>query len=221
MDPTTYETEGIQFITISKAEIDLVKIKEEYIALSKDHNHIFIRDLIDAITYYFSYNFDEVVRKNITSLENFFHHTNTKANTFRNKLEKCLIKENYPTNWDNYFDIFKRNIAIIYKIRNGIVHNKLRLTNEHALICRKGIFTAFYIYRGALTDAETRSFIFSINKQTELIERVIRGTNLDELHKVLNQIPAAPPINSMKEMDDFYFTGMRISEDEEKLLSKQ
>lgn len=189
-------------------------------SLAKDHNHIFIRDLIDAITYYFSYNFDEAVRKTITSLENFFHQTNTNADTFKKKLEKCFIKENYPSNWDNYFHIFKRNIGIIYKIRNGIVHDKLRLNNEHSLICRKGIFTVFYIYRGAQNDAETRRFVYTINMQTELIEQMIRGTNLDELNKIFDQKPTGAPINSMEDLDHFYFTGMRITNDEEKSLPK-
>lgn len=187
-------------------------------SLAKDHNHIFIRDIIDAINYYLHYNLDEAIRKTITSLENFFHQRNIHANTFRKKLEKCLFKENYPHNWDNYFDVFQRNINIIYRIRNGIVHDKLRLTNEHAMICRKGIFTVFYIYRCGFNDEATRRFVRSLNMQTELIENTIRGMNLDELQRILNQEPSGPPIDSMEEMDHLYFTGMRISEIEERSL---
>lgn len=184
-------------------------------SLAKNYNHIFIRDLIDAINYYLNYNLDEAIRKTITSLENFFKQKNVQAKTFRGKLDKCLFKENYPDNWDNYFYVFRHNINIIYKIRNGIVHNKLRLTNQHAIICKKGIFTAFYIYRCGFNDEATRRFVYTINMQTELIEKMIRGMNLDELRSVRSQEPVGPTIDSMTQMDHFYFTGMRISEIEE------
>lgn len=54
--------------------------------------------------------------------------------------------------------------------------------------------------------------------QTELIEKTIRGINPDELQRVLSREPSGPPIDSMEQMNHFYFTGMRISETEERLL---
>ena len=208
--------------TQSKIEVSLLRSIPSFppsTRLAKDYNHIFIRDFIDAITCYLNYNFDESVRKVITSLENFFHETHNSEKTFKAKLKKCIVADNYPSNWNKYLVIFVNNILIMYGIRNNIVHNKLRLNGSHTLICMKGMYTLFYIYQCALNDKQTTDFIRSLNMQFNLIQSVSKGRDLDDF--AIMQDKPKISIDSMEDLDRVIFTGMEIDKKELSLITSE
>jgi hypothetical protein len=148
---------------------------------AKGSNYKFIRDLIEASTFYFYYNLDDCVRKIISSIENFFNLRNIKGNSFKERLSNSLKSEDHKKIWEPYLKIFYSNLVFVYRIRNKIVHEKYRMDFNDSWLCQKGIGTLFYLYQSKLNDENTRTYNYALMKQFVALDFECRGLILDML----------------------------------------
>ncbi len=144
--------------------------------LAKNNDFLYIRDLIDAMACYFEYNFDECIRKIITSLENYFDEYGLNAprglmrKIFKvpgwkmfDLVHKYINKPFYLIN-EEYLKIIRENILYIYKLRVQIVHKKLRISPQNDILCKKALITLCIIYESAFC-GEVSHYIFNLQEQ--------------------------------------------------------
>ena len=188
-------------------------------SLAKSSDSIFIRDYIDSMYCYFTYNLDDCIRKMITSLENFFRvtgiTTKEKDESFNTRLDRCLNKVLYASNYAPYLYILKKNIKFIYKCRKGIVHDRFRMDFKNRWLCKKGIGTLSYIYKSSLLDIDTIKYIISLSQQFLLLNTLICGIPLDEYVEGINNPDEGTLITSGDDLDKFMFSGLEIGADEQ------
>lgn len=158
---------------------------------------IFIQDLIEAMTEYFHFNINGCIRKVITSLENYFNYYKLKpkrpniiTSLFHNSMGRFyhLVTNNIIEKYYDYTDrdlkILRENIAYVYKIRNLIVHDKLRPNVDNLHFCYKAIMTLLYIYQSNQTKQDGKyDYIFSQHMHFKTIVNMVTGLNLDRLAK--------------------------------------
>ncbi|HLG23577.1 MAG TPA: hypothetical protein VI564_01465 [Candidatus Nanoarchaeia archaeon] len=191
---------------------------------------LYIKDVIDLISSYFSYNYDDCVRKAITSLENYFILIKCKGNTgnffqkirnflcwnicglttpFRDKVNACINRE-----------VIKENIYFIYKTRNKIVHHKHRLNPSHDWFCKKVIGTLLNAYKFSLPDCPERKLLFSIEHQFVILDDIFRGFDLDKLKNshLTNYKSKIKVINNDEDLDNFVMNGLKITNKEQKII---
>ena len=151
------------------------------VEISSYADAIYIRDLIESMTAFFDFNFDDCIRKVITSLENclliyYKLSCKTKKHFFKNcfKREKLIkvvneyiVEKNYINKGYNEknLKIIRQNIKYIYHIRNQIVHNQLRANLELYSIYKKAIGTLLYVYQGDFIDKNEQAYVFSFYLQ--------------------------------------------------------
>jgi len=130
-------------------------------------------------------------------LENYFIHYKlsapSKGESFLIKLVSCFNKEGrtrfakqvrkyiteayYPLK-ERDSKILRDNILFVYKIRNLIVHNKLRLSTDNLMFCKKAIGTLLYIYQSQFTykDGNKKDYIFrAFDMQFKIITDMVLG----------------------------------------------
>jgi hypothetical protein len=186
---------------------------------AKESNYKFIRDLIEATTSYFYNNFDDCIRKIITSIENYFKLRNIQDKTFSKKLLKSLKSEYHIINWQSYLPMFFSNIMFVYKIRNSIVHDKYRMDFSDSWLCMKGIGTLFYIYQSNLNDKNTLRYNFSLMQQFVALDNECKGLLLYNYNNSTNDSRVIA--NTAAEMDKAIFSSLEISQEEiEKIETK-
>lgn len=189
-------------------------------------NVVFVRDLIDAMTEYFYFNLDECIRKVITSLENYFIFYRLKPPIesnllsrffYRNsgkfkKLVNEFIKENcYPFK-ERDLKILRENILFVYKIRNWIVHDKLRLKLDNLMFCKKAIGTLLYIYQSKFTyNDKKKDYIFALDMQFKMIADMIIGLNLDNFEKAERSKRKPEIISNDDELNKSMFSSLKIT----------
>jgi len=120
--------------------------------LAPEMNEIYIRDYIDACSSYFRNDYDDCIRRIITSAENFFT-----ARSWTSKRESVLCriirilkmrKRPNPNSFrrvlaDNLQlhlvsgEVINENMAHIYSVRNKIVHDGFRMSTSSGMFCSK------------------------------------------------------------------------------------
>jgi hypothetical protein len=174
----------------------------EITKVSKGFDVIFIRDLIDAVTEYFYFNFDECIKKVITSLENYFiyYHLESvssdgllrrvfcrRKTKFRRLIQKNISESFYGIK-ERDLKILRDNMLYVYQIRNRVTHDKLRLKPYNRSLCKKAIKTLLYIYQSKFIREDNKNeYIMSVYRQFGLISDMIIGRNLDRYLEVENQ----------------------------------
>jgi len=201
---------------------------------SQNSDIIYIRDLIDAMSEYFYFNLDECIRKVITSLENYFIHYKlsvpSKKESFLARLVSCFNKEGrtrfakqvrkyiteayYPLK-ERDLKILRDNILFVYKIRNLIVHNKLRLSTDNLMFCKKAIGTLLYIYQSQFTykDGNKKDYIFrAFDMQFKIIADMVLGLNLDKFEIAEKIQKKTKVIRNDDELNESMFASLKITE---------
>lgn len=195
------------------------------------YNYTYIKDLIDAITYYLYADYDVSMIKVITSLENAFKQykidkkiknkpTKPKRQSFLNKIYKLIRRQKNNITFKDRIDYvvdreeLKHNILTIYKkVRCKIVHNDLRLEQKHDMICHKGIGTLFYIYKGYLCNSQELShYIFEIETQFNMLLQFFRGMKTEHFMSVGEK--DGPILKPGKDFDDLMFNSIKIKDSE-------
>lgn len=155
------------------------------LSLKEENNHIFIRDYIDAMTSFLFNNYDDCIRKIITSLENFFLQ-NKFGNTFVMNLKKLTKGDYSPPEWKIYMPILYDNMFFIFKVRNKVIHENLRV-NYDALwfeVCGKAIDTLQYLYQNSFNHDIGWKYFVRMSMQFHILIDSSRIMNLDELEKL-------------------------------------
>jgi len=144
----------------------------------KNLGFVHIRDLLDAMNSYVNYDFNEVIRKAITSLENAFVHykvekiarkTKKQTKTFMDQARFVVVEPELIN-----------NLEIMYKTRNKIVHDKLRLNHINNLTCYKSILTLLYIYQDILSESnEVADYILMLELQFKIIYNFYRRLRVE------------------------------------------
>lgn len=188
--------------------------------LAPSADTIYIRDLIDSTTSYYTFSLDDCIRRIITSLENFYHHFNLKG-TFRKKLKLCLDKKYFLPQWGKYLDMLYENMIYIYSLRNCIVHDNFRIHYNHRWICKKGIGTLFYIYQNNTIEKNTWYYIYSLMQQFLMLDAVCNGLNLDHVSEMKQKPAQQSFIIEPSDLDEFVFSGLTITSTEKETILKR
>jgi len=181
---------------------------------SKAGNEVFVRDLIDAMRSYLYHDYDECIRKLITSVENFYDHLGL-SGTFKSKLQKIIQDKYYLKRWDEYLPIFRSNLSFIYALRNSIVHNKLRLTSSDSSIVKRGIGTLFYVYQNSQLESHIFDYTYHLGIQFQVVNNHTCGHIPDSMMKDSKHDEKAKYItyeNLEADLDKFNFNGLAIDE---------
>ena len=213
---------------------------------SKALKHIFVRDLIDAMTYYFSYNYDECIRKIITSLENYFIYydikplienkankmksffdylLNRRNTKFSKQVKYHIVERNYPYK-EKHLQVLRNNIMFVYYLRNKIVHDQLRFKLENDMVCKKSIGTLLYIYQSKQNARKNLfDYIFSLDMQFKSISDTLLWMNLDwirdaEKNSKKERNTNDNIIQNKEDMDNWVFGSLKITKEQKRQASK-
>lgn len=187
---------------------------------------VFVKDLIAAMTNYFSFEFDECVRRVITSLENYFIHYDLKKQPekgwLKNRISTYIIEEYYGAYKDRDLKIIRENILFIYKLRNLIVHDKIRLeiNKSNIMLCKKAIGTLLYIYQSKFVrDDGKYDYIFSFHGEFKGIADIVLGLNLDLFKERDEQTSKIEILRTPDDINRSFFASLAIK-DKEKNIAK-
>ncbi|OGH91563.1 MAG: hypothetical protein A2534_04465 [Candidatus Magasanikbacteria bacterium RIFOXYD2_FULL_39_9] len=198
--------------------------------LSDFGDAIFVRDMIEAMTAFFYFNYDDCIRKIITSLENCFimHYKlpSKKQRSFLYKLkflrpflrspkilnliDEYIIEDNYDYKEKN-LKILRQNIKYVYDMRNQIVHNELRCDPGLFGIYKKAIGTLYYIYQGFFIEEGKRAYIFSFQRQFLVIDENYSGLLVI---KDIKDTGKEKIISTKEELDNAIFNNLEITKNE-------
>jgi hypothetical protein len=181
-----------QIVIIKNATNEHINISGSYninnsalsLSLKEENNHIFIRDYVDAMTSFLFNNYDDCIRKIITSLENFFLQ-NKFGKIFVMNLKKLTKGDYSPPEWKIYMPILYDNMLFIFKVRNKMIHENLRV-NYDALwfeVCGKAIDTLQYLYQNSFNNDIGWKYFVRMSVQFHALIDSSRIMNLDELEK--------------------------------------
>jgi hypothetical protein len=191
------------------------------------YDFIYVRDLIDAMTSYINFDFNEVPRKIITSLENAFVHykIEKQLKMLMVQKDKSILRKIIlffrPPKINFLFMVdavvgrseLVHNLRIIYKTRNKLVHDKLRLSHNNDAMCHKSIGTLLWVYKGFLSESQEMSdYILKMEFQFGFIKDFYRGMKIEDFvikHKNLKIFSGPDP-----ELDDLMFGGLKIQDSE-------
>jgi hypothetical protein len=192
---------------------------------------IFIKDLIDAMTEYFYFNFDECIRKIITSVENYFIHydllkfnvaNNNSKSKFEKRVNTYITEDNYSTLTEKELKIIRGNISFIYKKRNQIIHDKLRLKSKHGFFAKKAIYTTLFLYLSDYINEELKDDISLLDTNFRSVVDSILEINLDSFEKMGKSNKPGLIVNLKEDYEKLninkVINSTRITNTEKKLL---
>ncbi len=185
------------------------------------HDCVYIRDYIDAMTAYLYCNYEECIRKSITSIENFFLHRKIKKKRFKETLSKIMEQ------WDDEYGrkIIYDDICYIYDLRNKIVHNTLRINyykQEWQIVCHMGLGALWYFFQHIFPNKQEWEYIHSIAFQFQLVSKSVSSDLCDRISNTesLNQ-PESLIENKKIDINKMLFNQMIISEQLKQAIEQQ
>lgn len=203
------------------------------------HPEVFIRDYIDAWNDFFKGDYDNCVRRLITSVENFFsfHSFYTKKSypwwnivarfkgrrmTFREVLFDLKSKSKFIGH-----EVVADNLLFLYKVRNRITHGSLRIRQDNGWwICGKGLETVQYLYQfldGGGTESRG-AYIFHTYGFANFLFHQTRGSTVEEDEERIkftkdDSIDREKyMIRNEKDMNEWKFGSLRFSKEEQNLI---
>ncbi len=193
-------------------------------AIAKENDEIYIRDYIDAMHSYFKNDFDECIRRVITSTENLFKIRELRGfngnNSFRSILFNNLNTQSFSGK------IIAENMLFVYKLRNKIVHDKFRIKPSNGWICRKAIGTLNYLLQRLSENDKMAHYVSSLAGQFLMLQDFLgERMNLDRLEEYARHRndPVSPEniINNYADLDRSMFTGLQITEKEKSIVYRR
>lgn len=182
-------------------------------------DEIYVRDFIDAMSSYFSSNYDDCIRRLVTATENFFEANKLPGNGFKDTVVKNISGGALAQK------SIKSNLLFIYKLRNKIVHNKFRINPARGWICFKAISTVKYLFGSPLntTNHMAAGYVSRIEMQFNMLRDFAGGfTNLDDIERAQSNPKNEPNednvIRTQEQMDKFMFSSLEITPKERGLV---
>jgi hypothetical protein len=199
-----------------------------------------IDHLIDAMDSYFTSDFDDCIRRIVTSAETFFEERrwsarplpNTlfrrflrllglrvqeRSNTFRRVLSDNVAKRKLSD------QVIKDNMQFVYTVRNRIVHNGFRMSTSSGLFCDKAIATLKYLIAGYCENAVISRYANSLYMQFRMqCGEFGELYNLDVIEKRQTRAAdkSAPVVDSAAAMNQFMFGALRFTERDKFSISR-
>jgi hypothetical protein len=207
--------------------------------IAKNVNELYVHDFIDSMHSYFTYDFDDCIRRVVTSAENFFEtrawrsrpalglfwrkllqlfglRLKERSNTFRRVLSDNINKERLSG------QVINENMQFIYTVRNRIVHGGFRMSTSSELFCSKAIGTLYYlIYRYCGNPAISR-YVYTLHMQFGLQCSMLGNLyNLDVIEKWQNRpTEDKPVIDSHEALEQAMFSSLRFTERDKHSISR-
>jgi hypothetical protein len=151
-------------------------------------DHLYFRDFIDAIGSYFYANYEDCVRRLITSVENFVKYHDLKRLKKDSKSKFIdIINQNVNIFCDLHEHFIAKDIIDIYLLRNEIVHDgkKLDPTTDKQKI-KWGIHSILMLYKMFGDDERPRNFASYLDLQFVAFEGFLgQVVTLNSLEKQL------------------------------------
>ncbi len=199
--------------------------------LSGQISALFLRDYIDSIDAFFRNEYDDCVRRVITSTENFIEAKKWKVkptlwSNMVNFIRKvlCLRRRSSRSfrrilneNLDSSLisdRVMNENLQYVYTIRNKIVHNGYRMEITSGLFCDKSICSMYYLISRHSGDPQLSRDVRALHKQfTDLKGFLGEMCDLDEIERIIRN-PATPIafINGPAAREHFMFDALRFTE---------
>ena len=179
--------------------------------LAPGRDEPYLRDFVDAIHAYFWSDFDDCIRRLVTSVETFFAYRKWKASrapsTFRRILDHNVETKSLSG------EVVVENLKYIYKIRNRIVHGGFRMSPASGLFCDKAIATVRYLIQRYSGDPAVSRYAHSHGMQFLGLQRVVGQLyDLDKIQRGVGVKADGPPIENMAQMDEFMFKSLRFKD---------
>ena len=130
-------------------------------------DHLYFRDFVDAVSSYFYANYEDCVRRLITSVENFIKHHNLKRLKKDSKSKFIdTINQNVDIFCDLHDHFIAKDIVNTYLLRNQIVHDGKRLNpiNDKQKI-KWGIHSILMLYKIFGDDEKPKNFASYLDLQ--------------------------------------------------------
>jgi hypothetical protein len=204
---------------------------------------VFVRDYIDAWNDFFRGDYDNCVRKLITSVENSFsfYRLNEKKKypwwrfisqlRSRNPSFKKILLDLRKKSKFLGHEVVSENLLFLYQVRNKITHSSLRVHQENGWwLCGKGLETLQYLYQFLDGGGENSpgAYAFRTYGFANHLFHETRGSTVeeDEAHgKFMDSNPEDMEkfiIKNDQDMNEFKFNGLRISKEEQsKILNNK
>lgn len=194
-------------------------------------SHVYVRDYIDACTLYFEGNYDECIRKIITSVENFIHEKQwiLPKETLFSRIKNFLMRKKISSNRRSFRKILNHyiptdeyrgktvnfNIQHIYSVRNKIVHDGFRTPIRADMFCDKAVSTLHYFLFLACGDGELRKLLSGSRMHFVMMQREGKGMlNLDEIERREKRKKefVGKPIETDTEFDRHMFSALQFNQ---------
>lgn len=198
--------------------------------LNAQASRVYIRDYIDACSSYFVGNYDECIRKVVTSIENlirekrwklpertllnqikdlFFRRKPFNRNSFRKIIDHYIPLGTYQADTVNF------NIQHIYSVRNKIVHDSFRVPVGADMFCDKAVSTLYYFLSFSSGDPEERKLLFGTRQQFVVTQQYSKGAfNLDDIERRQRTKKefTGKPISTNEEFDRHMFSALKFTQ---------
>lgn len=196
--------------------------------LAPEMNEIYIRDYIDACSSYFRNDYDDCLRRIVTSAENFFRARNwmSRRESILRRIIRILKRGKKPN--PNSFrrvmadnlplhlisgEIMNENMKHIYGVRNKIVHDGFRMSTSSGIFCSKALATLKYMLLRNSGNTQTSNYIHHLHMQFMMQCGVFgENNNIDMIEKMMRRktAPGAPIIDSPETLETTMFSALRF-----------
>lgn len=196
----------------------------------------YLMDFIDAGNDYLRGDYNNCIRRIITSAENAFKFYKLDKKTligwrrylsflpFFREASFNIIARSISTHDDLGRQVVSENLLFLYKLRNRIVHDKFRIRFENSLVCRKGISTLNYLYQFLGQGGNVAEYISFMEGQLKMLDGELRGVTMEALRLRQEGAKQEPKrediIDSVKKMNEWMFGSLRISGEEQRVVLK-
>jgi hypothetical protein len=150
-------------------------------------DHVYIRDIVDAFHSYFAGNYEECIKKSITSVETFVRYHKLQVMDSKGRFDFYkTIKQHMniicPMTRENAADV----IWDTYKIRNDMVHEGKRIEPEEGQkLGKRATHLINEVYKNFGTDESIKKYALGLEGQFLAHEQFLgSGLSLDWLEKV-------------------------------------
>lgn len=185
-------------------------------------NDIYFHDLINAIQSFFETDYNETIRKLITSIDAYMKKNKRigailkdekRNNTFKGKLDNNF-KE-----WNSFIKTIIERIKFIYDIRNSIVHESKSINPEDRIFVDLAIGSTFYFYQFVANSKNQANFFLQLDMYYNSLKDIVLGRNIRNFKEVKRK-GKIKTIRSSKDMDDMMEKTFKLSEKEKEKVNK-
>jgi hypothetical protein len=204
-------------------------------AIASTINALFVRDFIDAMGSYFRGEFDDCIRRLITSAENFVRARGWRAKTIPNGCWRKLFRLKPRTTSVSFRhalrenldltqlsgQVINENLQLIYSTRNKIVHSGFRMSSSSEVFCSKAIGTLKYLIYRYCGDPLVSRYVYTLHMQFDLQCSVFGSKyNLDVMKRRDLSLAGGGVINTHADLERVMFESLRYNDRDKQSISR-